>query len=134
MTQAILDFDKPCYPVEAGWKQGAPETSKDAAKGTNAGFLRGRVLDALENFGPLTTDECAGILKLSVLSIRPRFTELKRMGRIFDTGNRRRNESGKSAAVWSVKNFGEARPCNPTFSGDEAHGGDRRAASAAWSG
>jgi len=38
----------------------------------------------------------------SNLSIRPRITELVLQGRIFDTGERRRNASGKSAIVWRV--------------------------------
>jgi hypothetical protein len=36
----------------------------------------------------------------SSLSIRPRVAELKAMGKITPTGDRRRNESGMSASVW----------------------------------
>lgn len=51
---------------------------------------------------PSTADEVAKALKESVLLIRPRIAELRRQGKIRDTGNRRKNESGKSAAVWGL--------------------------------
>ena len=36
----------------------------------------------------------------SVLAIRPRFSELRALGQITDTGARRINDSGRSAIVW----------------------------------
>lgn len=63
--------------------------------------LRGRVLKALAD-NPATADECAAELGKSVLSIRPRLTELSAMGSIVDTGERRPNLSGRSAIVWKV--------------------------------
>lgn len=53
----------------------------------------------LRENGPATPDEVAKGLGESVLSIRPRITELKRLGMIGDTGQRRRNDSGRIAAV-----------------------------------
>lgn len=56
-------------------------------------------LDLLE-WEQLTTDECASLLEESVLSIRPRFSELRALGQITDTGDRRLNDSGRRAIVW----------------------------------
>lgn len=51
----------------------------------------------------LTADEVAQRLNLSVLSVRPRVSELNKFGWIVKTGERRKNASGMSAAVWRVK-------------------------------
>lgn len=47
----------------------------------------------------LTADEIAEISGESVLSIRPRVSELKSIGVVADTGTRRKNASGRSATV-----------------------------------
>ena len=69
--------------------------------------LREQCLNQLRFWGPQTADEVADRLKLSILSIRPRITELKRMGLIRDTGHRRLNRSAKYAAVMEVIYQGE---------------------------
>ena len=89
------------YPESPGYKTEHPETSKGAARAVHgaAATLRARV-DALFDTGELTADEAAGALGESVLSVRPRVTELCRQGRLEDAGQRRRNASGHRAAVW----------------------------------
>jgi hypothetical protein len=57
---------------------------------------------ALLGAGPLTADEAAAKLGESVLSIRPRISELRARGLIAPTGERRRNASGMRAMVWGV--------------------------------
>ena len=57
---------------------------------------------ALRVFGPMTADGVADNLALSCLSIRPRLSELRRLGRIVPTGERRANASGKLATVWRL--------------------------------
>lgn len=47
----------------------------------------------------LTPDEAAWLLERSVLSVRPRTTELLQSGTLQDSGERRRNESGNTAHV-----------------------------------
>jgi predicted ArsR family transcriptional regulator len=91
------------YPLEPGWK--ATDTSEAAAESMKptAHGLQVICLNVLRVHGPLTADECAGKLYISALAIRPRFTELKRLGKIEDTGTRRRNASGKSTIVWKAK-------------------------------
>lgn len=90
------------YPATPGFR--VPGTSEAAAESmvSKAAGLRAKVVAALGEAGPLTADECAGRLGLSVLSIRPRFTELKELGRVADTGVRRENTSGRNAIVWKV--------------------------------
>lgn len=48
----------------------------------------------------LTADELAERLGMDRWSIQPRTTELTRKGLIRDSGQRRRNSSGKVAIVW----------------------------------
>lgn len=61
--------------------------------------LRGECLRLLRKRGPLTSDEIAEALNLSILSVRPRITELRRMGQVRDTGLRRPSSTGHSSAV-----------------------------------
>lgn len=90
------------YPQTPGFKQ--RETAVEAAESIrpSIGRLQGYCLNALDALGPLTADECAERLQIDKLSIRPRFSELAARGKITDTGERRRNSSGKSAIVWRV--------------------------------
>jgi len=102
MTQALLHFDEApaAYPWQAGHR--GVDTSVEAAEGVDGAGLRAEVLDVLHRCGPQTTDEAAGWLGRSVLSIRPRFTELLRVGAIHRAGERRPNASGRMAHVFQV--------------------------------
>lgn len=90
------------YPVAPGYQD--TDTSKAAADAINPAvpLLRTMVLEAVTAAGSLgiTADECAVKLRLSILSVRPRFTELKLKGKIRDSGERRRNAGGKNAIAW----------------------------------
>ncbi len=91
------------YPNHPG--HAATDTSIDAATevASVAGTLRANVMRVLGE-EPLTVHEAAERLDLSVPSVQPRFSELKRMGKIEDSGKRRVNEvSGKKAIVWKVR-------------------------------
>lgn len=87
------------YPFSPGAKTSG--TSQEAADSIDARapMLRRRVLDILST-ARHTADEVAAIMSESVLTIRPRVSELKRMGLVEDTGARRANESGRNAIVW----------------------------------
>lgn len=66
--------------------------------------VRGEVLAWLaENPAGATADEIAYILKYSILTVRPRVSELNKMQLIVDSGLRRLNTSGRSAIVWRRK-------------------------------
>lgn len=91
------------YPDHPGFK--VPGTSEEAARRVrgSAKVLRERVLVRLrERAAGMTADEIAEDLNLSVLSVRPRVSELNRLGEIRKNGLRRRNASGLSASVWVV--------------------------------
>lgn len=88
------------YPRKPGWRE--PETSKDAAAdvGPTADNLRSLVLLALRV--PRTVHETAAILGLPVPTIQPRFSELRKLGEIAPSGERRQNATGSMAHVWRV--------------------------------
>lgn len=90
---------QPRYPQSPGYKGG--ETSLAAARSIDANTLRAKVLTELGK-SPGTADEIAGRLGLSILSIRPRCSELAALGKIEDSGIRHLNSSGRSAVVWCV--------------------------------
>lgn len=87
------------YPESPGYKTGG--TSQDAAEeiADRAETLREQIKDRLR-VKASTTDEMALHLGESILSIRPRFSELRAVGDIAWTGDRRKNASGKMAKVW----------------------------------
>lgn len=89
------------YPETPGYKKTG--TSEDAADSMRkkAPSLQQKVLDVLFH-QDLTADECAAEIGKSLLSIRPRLTELLRLGKIADTGITRQNDSGKQATVWRL--------------------------------
>jgi hypothetical protein len=91
------------YPKAPGFK--APGTSQAAAVAFTgpAAILRSRVLDCITATPDgKTADEIAEQLNCSVLSVRPRVSELHRDGQIEQTGARRKNASGMSANVWRI--------------------------------
>lgn len=93
------------YPEAPGHK--APIDTSEAAAISMipiAPSIRYKVYASLFQYGPQTADEVAGKLGLSILSVRPRFSELAASGRLIDTGDRRSNSSGKMAKVWKIIN------------------------------
>lgn len=94
------------YPFMPGAK--AQWTSHAAAQdmAPKAGTYRDMALNLIKA-EPHTPDEIAGKLHVSVLTIRPRITELKLMGFIEDSGLTRPNASGKQAIVWKAKSHAQ---------------------------
>jgi predicted ArsR family transcriptional regulator len=95
-------FDFTTYPNRPGYRD--TDTSKEAAGEieSRAITLRSRALVLLTGEA-LTADEVAGRLSESQFTIRPRVTELFKLGLIEDSGLRRRNASGRNAIVWKAK-------------------------------
>lgn len=87
------------YPHAPGAADADTSRAAAAALVDTAATLRAMVLRALQD-GPATADETAARLDRSILSIRPRFSELRRHRLIIDTGERRPNRSGRKAIVW----------------------------------
>lgn len=87
------------YPYAPGAQN--TDTSRAAAAeiASASPRLRELVLGEFERSNGLTADEAAGRLGLSILTVRPRCTELLRLGKLRDSGARRLNNSGRKAAV-----------------------------------
>lgn len=99
MKQSNFDFRK--YPHTPGSQR--TDTSRQAARATkqHAKTVRDQCCEVLRRYGPLTADEVAEKLGLNVLTVRPRFSELREPpARIVDTLKRRKNASGRPAIVW----------------------------------
>lgn len=91
------------YPYAPGFKEQGGTSEAAAAKvAGRTSTLRESVLAVLRAWGDMTADETAAFLGESVLSIRPRFTELAARGSIVKTDARRPNFSGHNAAVWTL--------------------------------
>jgi hypothetical protein len=90
----------PKYPEAPGSKVGG--TSAEAA--LKIAPLAGKLFKPiLQEFmaAPigLTADQCAARVGVSILSMRPRISELKRLGYLSYTGDRAVNESGMTANI-----------------------------------
>jgi predicted transcriptional regulator len=91
------------YPDAPGFKVSGPSEQAAEAMGSTANKMRAAVLEQFAQYpGGATADEVAKDLNLSVLSVRPRVSELNRSGKIKQTGARRKNQSGMSATVWRI--------------------------------
>lgn len=92
------------YPDQPGTKTFL-STTRAAAAGmvSRAPTLRDQVLRLLGLGFSVTPDEAAEALQVSILAIRPRFSELARMKKIQPSGHYRENASGKKAIVWELK-------------------------------
>jgi predicted ArsR family transcriptional regulator len=90
------------YPKAPGFKvHGASEVAACAMADK---AMQIPVLKELANHsGGATADEIAKALGLSILSIRPRVSQLRRLGKIEEIGARRKDESGMSATVWRLR-------------------------------
>ena len=93
------------YPHVPGFK--ARQTSEAAANDMKpvAKTLRDQCLALLKQVYPLalSADQVAHRLGKSPLTIRPRITELAKLGLITDSGLVTRNDSGKQAVQWFAK-------------------------------
>lgn len=99
-----------CYPDIPGAK-GPDGTSQDAAEAIApcVSYLRRRVaMRALDWLGEATVLEAVAVAEVARESLQPRFSELRAMGLVEPTGARRRNPSGKGAAVLRLTEKGRA--------------------------
>jgi hypothetical protein len=98
---AQLDLFK--YPRRPGARDRATSREAAAKIATIADTLRAKVLATIRaNPEGLTADEVAKRIATSILSVRPRVSELVAGGNIKRSVTRRKNESGMSAAVWVI--------------------------------
>jgi hypothetical protein len=64
--------------------------------------IEDRCLEALAK-GDFTPDEIANSIGESLLAVRPVMTVLRQLGKVYRTGKRRANDSGKPAHVLTLK-------------------------------
>lgn len=97
------------YPHTPGAK-GQDGTSQDAAVSMSpqANHLRRLALMTLGELGQATVLEAVARAGVTRESLQPRFSELRAMGLVEATGARRRNPSGKAAAVLRLTAKGRA--------------------------
>ncbi len=97
------------YPENPGAK-GADGTSQEAANSIKpcVSYLRGVAMRSLDRLGEATVLEAVAFTKVTRESLQPRFSELRAMGLVEPTGARRRNPSGKGAAVLRLTAKGRA--------------------------
>lgn len=88
------------YPNEPGAK-GPDGTSQNAAEAIKpcVSYLRRVAMRSLDRLGEATVLEAVAVAEVARESLQPRFSELRAMGLVEPTGARRRNPSGKRAAV-----------------------------------
>jgi predicted ArsR family transcriptional regulator len=91
------------YPRDPGFKElGGPSELAAKAIAGHATTVRDRVLAFLTKRYPasFSADEIADDLGESILTVRPRVSELRRGGLIEPTADRRVNRSGMLAKCW----------------------------------
>tara|TARA_R110002074_G_scaffold387046_1_gene569000 strand:- start:1362 stop:1769 length:408 start_codon:yes stop_codon:yes gene_type:complete len=97
--------DKDKYPYKAGHR--GVRTSIISAKETDKRLsrLKKQVLIELAKVFPkgLSSSELADKTKISLLTVRPRTTELKLQGLIIDTEKDKKNENGKPEIVYKLR-------------------------------
>ena len=101
------------YPDAPGYKVSGPSEDAATAIATIAATLRDQVRQVIaDSPSGITADDVAHRLNRSVLSVRPRVSESRRLGEFKQSGARGKNESGMSASVWVI-----APPLQPEEAG-----------------
>ncbi len=97
-----IPFDR--YPASPGFKTHGPSSEAAEAIAPIASTIRDRVLKFVSSTGEhgATADEVTAALNISAFTTRPRLSELRRLGRIKDSGARRAHLSGVDATVWTA--------------------------------
>lgn len=105
LAELQLSQSRARYPHTAGCKEDT--TSRQAAEAIEAtgraGTLMHYVMCQFQAGHELTADEVADRLEESPLSIRPRVSQLYKLGKIERTGERRASSEGRPSHVYRVK-------------------------------
>lgn len=98
--------NKEQYPYKAGHRK--VRTSISAANETNKKISRLHkqvLLELARNPNGLTGSELSNLTKVSILTIRPRTTELKLQGLIIDSESTKKNENGKPEIIYKLRSI-----------------------------
>ena len=112
--------DKSKYPYKAGHR--GHRNSIVSANETNKKLRRLQkqiLIELYKNPKGLIGSELADILKVSILTIRPRTTELKLQGLIIDTEKDRKNENGKPEIIYKLRGLEILREFNIDIKGKD---------------
>lgn len=84
-----------------GYKADGPARDAAEAQVHRVEEIRAMILDVLRaSVTPLSADEIAKEIGVDFMSVRPRVSELHKMGRVRDSGQRRHSRTGRSATGW----------------------------------
>jgi hypothetical protein len=91
------------YPDAPGFKASGPSEQVATAISSTAKTLRDQVREVIAmSPSGVTADDVAFKLNRSILSVRPRVSELRRLGDIRQAEGRGKNQSGMSASRWVI--------------------------------
>ncbi|WP_070154093.1 hypothetical protein [Sphingobium phenoxybenzoativorans] len=98
------------YPNNPGFRRGSPDTARRAAESMaeSAASIEARALRVIRDAGwwGATSDEVADKIGLpNHYAARPRISGLRARKEIADSTRRRKNASGRQAAVWVLPQF-----------------------------
>lgn len=93
------------YPHSPGFKKAGTSSAAAADMKPRAPTIKQQILASMAQGYAWTPDKFAGAHGLSILSVRPRFSELLREGKIVETGRTSPNNSGKRADVYCAPEF-----------------------------
>lgn len=98
------------YPYGMPGSKGPDGTSQDAAEAIKpcVRHLRAVAMRSLDKLGEATVLEAVTVAGVPREALQPRLSELRAMGLVEPTGARRRNPSGKWAAVLRLTEKGRA--------------------------
>lgn len=97
-----------CYPNRPGHRGVDTSVAASDDLAPSLGKLQRIVLGAIDNAGSrgATGDEIAARLGWVVYQVRPRTAELRSLGKIVDSGQRRKGASGRWTIVWASPSDG----------------------------
>lgn len=96
------------YPTAPGFKGERDGPSHQAAQAIapTVRGLRKKTLDAFKTFGPMTADAAAIRMQRTPFSIRPRVSELHKLGFLEPAPARAKGDSGMTVHVWTLTEAG----------------------------
>lgn len=105
----FTDYNAPSFPFAPGYKGGSTSLAGAEAIAPSVPNHHALILKALEGFGAngAIGDTVADHLGWEKWRVRPRLAELRAMGKVVDSGMRRRSESGISVIVWVLPQFAD---------------------------
>jgi len=92
------------YPMTPGHR-GVSSSIEAAEKiKPKVGGMRGRVYGIIKLCGEegTTVEELCAFMKLEAKHVQPRVSELRKLGKVIDSGLKRKSESGVSVIVWKA--------------------------------